>query len=295
MDFMAGHLLADRFARRIVAGPYTDGEDTPTPAKEPGRGGPFDPGSFRDDLAPPKLPPTKPTPPGIRRPDVPMLGQPQSLQVTRQPPMPGLEMPAEQIPGENGRPMGMPQRMPGMMPPPRMPAPAPMLRNPLAPKHNAPPSPGLKGPPKTPSLKAPKPVSHSPATKPPHQQSEPSRPSSPKQSGDAPKSKSRLSDMNFLNTTGENEQPGAMPNAAPMMSPSAPPVPPTQQMGLPSVGGGAASGAGVQEPDWGHGSGNGNHISDEGPDWGGHGLIDDPDWNSARRKGFMFSRLSLRG
>ncbi|MGB8898119.1 MAG: hypothetical protein WCC90_02175 [Methylocella sp.] len=64
-----------------------------------------------------------------------------------------------------------------------------------------------------------------------------------------------------------------------------PPSPaPMQQQGLPSVG--------DLEPDWGHGSGSGSHISDEGPDWGGHGLIDDPHW-TARRKGMMFSRLRL--
>jgi hypothetical protein len=116
-DFMAGHLLvADRFARRIVAGPYIDDDADETPSKEPTRGGPFNPDSFNDDQAPPKMPPTKQTPPGIRRPDVPMLMAPQSLQVQRQPLMPG-ELPAELLPGENGRPAAPPMGMP----PPRMP------------------------------------------------------------------------------------------------------------------------------------------------------------------------------
>jgi hypothetical protein len=100
---MGAHLLADKFARRIVAGPYTDGEDTPTPAKGPSRGGPFDPNSFNDDRAPPKPLPTKPTPPGIQRPNVPPLMAPQSLQIQPQAPMP-WEMPASQVPGENGAP-----------------------------------------------------------------------------------------------------------------------------------------------------------------------------------------------
>lgn len=133
MDILAGHLLADRFARRIVAGPYIDDDPDETPNKEPGRGGgPFDPGSFNDDQAPPKPPPTKPTPRGIPpRPDVPMLMEPQSLQVQRQPLTPG-EMPAEFLPGENGKPPAMPgmtppPKMPGMMPPPQMPG---MMRSP---------------------------------------------------------------------------------------------------------------------------------------------------------------------
>jgi hypothetical protein len=82
-----------------------------------------------------------------------------------------------------------------------------------------------------------------------------------------------------------------------------------QQQGLPSVG--------DMDPDWGHGSGSGTHVSDEGPDWAGHPYMDgadfnsahradddgadwgshpmmsDPDW-TARRKGYMFRRLSLR-
>jgi hypothetical protein len=35
MDIMGAHLLADKFARRIVAGPYTRDDDAPTPSKEP--------------------------------------------------------------------------------------------------------------------------------------------------------------------------------------------------------------------------------------------------------------------
>ena len=255
-----GHLLHDQATRQLFAGPYTDGEDDATPSKEPRRD-PLSPNSFNDDpgaLAPPKPMPTKPTPRGIERPDVPMLMQPQSLQVTRQPPMPGLEMPAEFLPGENGRPpsMGMPPPMPGMMPPPAMPrmAPPAMPRSPQ--RNNAPPSPGLKGPPKTPSLKAPKPVSQSPAQKPPHQQSKPPSKSPPsKPSGDsAPKSKSRLSDLDFLNTTSDEDQPGGMPSAPPMsMAPPMPPTPaPMQQQGLPSVGDFDSS------PDWGSGDGS-NH------------------------------------
>jgi hypothetical protein len=285
MDFMGAHLLADKFARRIVAGPYTDGEDTPTPAKGPSRGGSFDPNSFNDDRAPLKPLPTKPTPPGIQRPNVPQLMAPQSLQIRPQPPMP-WEMPASQVPGENGAPprmpgMGMPPT-PGMMPP-RNNAPPSMLRSPLAPKTNAPPTPGLKGPTKTPSLKAPKPISQSPSSKPPHQQSEPSRPSSPKPSGE---SKSRLSAFDYLNSTGGDEQPGGMPSAPPPMPSAPPPMPPTpapmQEQGLPSVG--------DMEPDWGHGSGE-DHLGDDG--WGGHPMLDDPQW-TARRKGMMFSRLRLR-
>ena len=86
MDFMGAHLLADRFARRIVAGPFLQDEDIKTPAKEPA-GGPFDQNSFNDDpgaLAPPKPLPTKPT-------------------LQPQPPMP-WEVPASQVPGENGKP-----------------------------------------------------------------------------------------------------------------------------------------------------------------------------------------------
>jgi hypothetical protein len=59
-----------------------------------------------------------------------------------------------------------------------------------------------------------------------------------------------------------------------------------QQQGLPSVG--------DMEPDWGHGSGSGNHVSDEGPDWAGHPYMDGADFNSARRKGMMFRRLRIR-
>jgi hypothetical protein len=318
MDILGGHLLHDQATRQLFAGPYLQDEDTKTPSKE--RGGPFDPNSFSDDLAPPKMPPTKPTPRGIERPNVPLLGAPQSLQIQPQPPMPG-EVPSSRAPGENGAPpMGMMPPPMQMLPfaEPRMPAPPPpMLRRPPAPKTNVP-TPGLKGPPPTPHLKSPAPVSHSPSSKPPSSQSKtPSKPSSPKPSGEgAPKSpKSRLSAFYYLNSVGENEQPGGMPNAPPMM-PSEPPVPPipgppTQQQGLPSVGDFDAS------PDWGRGDGSGSHISDEGPDWGGLGLIDDPDWNSAhradggpdggshpqmdgadfntaRRKGFMFTRLSLR-
>jgi hypothetical protein len=40
---------------------------------------------------------------------------------------------------------------------------------------------------------------------------------------------------------------------------------------------------------------NSAHRADDGADWGGHPLMTDKDWSSARRKGFMFSRLSLRG
>jgi hypothetical protein len=178
MDILGGHLLHDHFARQLFAGPYTRDDDPPTPSKEPTpdkeRGGSLDPNSFNDDQAPPKPMPTKPTPRGIERPDVPMLMEPQSLQVTRQPLMPG-EMPAEQIPGENGKPMAPPMGMgmPGMMPPPTMPGVmspqrmhAPGMPG-LGPQRNAPPQPGLKSAPKTPSLKAPKPVSNSPAQKPP--------------------------------------------------------------------------------------------------------------------------------
>jgi hypothetical protein len=184
MDYMGGHLLADRFARLIVAGPYTEDsfeDDTDTPSKEPKESKESDkqPGG----LAPPKPLPTKPTPRGIPpRPDVPMLMEPQSLQVQRQPLMPG-EMPAEFLPGENGRPaaspsMMSPPRMPGMMPPPQMPGmmqpqrmrapPMPGMSPPS--RNNAPPMPGLKKSRGLPSIKAPKPVSQSPAQKPPHQQ-----------------------------------------------------------------------------------------------------------------------------
>ena len=102
MDILGGHLLHDQATRQLFAGPYLQDEDTKTPSKE--RGGPFDPNSFSDDLAPPKMPPTKPTPRGIERPDVPLLGAPQSLQIRPQPPIPGLEVPGAAVPGENGRP-----------------------------------------------------------------------------------------------------------------------------------------------------------------------------------------------
>jgi hypothetical protein len=326
MDILGGHLLHDQATRQLFAGPYLQDEDTKTPSKE--RGGPFDPNSFSDDLAPPKMPPTKPTPRGIERPDVPLLGAPQSLQIRPQPPIPGLEVPGAAVPGENGRPPMAPPMMPGMMPPPR---------------NNAPAGPGLKGPPKMPSVKAPKPVSHSPATKPPHQQSAPSgtpyksplkpdkSPSRPSGLGSPHKppsgisappraASSRLSNFDYLNTSSDEDQSGAMPSAPPMMpsaapmGPSAaPPMPPTpapmQQQGLPSVG--------DMEPDWGHGSGSGTHVSDEGPNWGSHPMMDgadfntahqadggpdwgshpqmsDPDWSSARRKGMMFRRLRIR-
>jgi hypothetical protein len=62
--------LADRFARRIVAGPYIDDDTDETPNKEPTRGGPFDPGSFNDDQAPPKPAPVKPTPRQRFRPSI---------------------------------------------------------------------------------------------------------------------------------------------------------------------------------------------------------------------------------
>jgi hypothetical protein len=99
---------------------------------------------------------------------------------------------------------------------------------------------------------------------------------------------SRLSNFDYLNTTSDEDQPGAMPSSAPPMSPlSSAPMPstpaPMQQQGLPSVG--------DLEPDWGHGSGE-SHLS-EGPDWGSHPMMTDPDW-TARRKGFMFRRLSLQ-
>jgi hypothetical protein len=71
------------------------------------------------------------------------------------------------------------------------------------------------------------------------------------------------------------------------------------------------------EPDWGHGSGSGNHVSDEGPDWAGHPYMDgadwnsghwaddgadwgshpqmsDPDWASRARRGYKFHRLSIK-
>ena len=101
---MGAHLLADKFARRIVAGPYLQDEDAATPSKEPRRD-PLSPNSFNDDpgaLAPPKMPPQKPHPRGIPpRPNVPPLMRPESLQIQPQPPMPG-EMPGMMTPGETG-------------------------------------------------------------------------------------------------------------------------------------------------------------------------------------------------
>jgi hypothetical protein len=99
---MGGHLLFDQASRPRRAGPYTeDSFEDDTPSKESG------------GQAQPRPAPVKPTPRGIPpRPDVPMLMEPQSLQVQRQPLMPG-EMPAEFLPGENGRPMTPPM---GMMP-----------------------------------------------------------------------------------------------------------------------------------------------------------------------------------
>jgi hypothetical protein len=261
VDYMGGHLLADRFARKLFAGPYIDEseDDLKTPAKEP-RGGPFDQNSFNDDpgaLAPPKPLPTKPTPRGIPpRPNVPMLMAPQSLQVQRQPLLPG-EMPAEALPGENGKPpsgMSMlpfgapgmgPPRMPGTMQPLQTHAPGmPGMR----PQRNAPPSPGLKPPPKTPSLKSPKPVSKSPSSKPPSMQSKsPSKPSpsspsrpSPKPSTNAPSKAASFTcaDYDFLNTAGPDDQFGPMQPGAPLPSAAPPPTTPApmQSPGLPSVG-----------------------------------------------------------
>jgi hypothetical protein len=40
---------------------------------------------------------------------------------------------------------------------------------------------------------------------------------------------------------------------------------------------------------------NSAHRADDGADWGSHPQMSDPDWSSARRKGFLFRRLSLRG
>jgi hypothetical protein len=94
MDILGGHLLFDQATRRLFAGPYTeDSFADDTPSKEP------------EQKAPPRPAPVKPHPNGIPHPpDVPMLMEPQSLQVQRQPLMPG-EMPAEFLPGENGRPV----------------------------------------------------------------------------------------------------------------------------------------------------------------------------------------------
>ncbi len=310
---MAGHLLADRFARRIVAGPYLPDEDTKTPSKEPARGGgPFDPTSFSDDLAPPKPMPTKPHPQGTPpRPDVPMLMAPQSLQIRPQAPIPGLEVPGGAVPGENGKPSRMPSpfapKMPGV---PRAPSVGPQKSPVRGPLSGSGPSRG-PGEPSTPARPS------RPSVGP---QKSPSRPSKPPSGSSAPKSpssSSRLSNFDFPNTTSDENQPGPMPPSSPSMPPmgmppSSAPIPPTpapmQQQGLPSVG--------DLEPDWGTGSGSGNHVSDEGPDWAGHPYMDGadfnshradegPDWaghpymdgadfNSARRKGFMFQRLSLR-
>jgi hypothetical protein len=82
----------------------------------------------------------------------------------------------------------------------------------------------------------------------------------------------------------------------------------------------AASNIADMDPDWGHGTGSGDHISDEGGGWGGHPCLQDsdftgqrraesePNWEGgnptvfdtdplhslSRRKGMMFWRLSLR-
>jgi hypothetical protein len=244
MDILGGHLLHDHFARQLFGGDYTRDDDPPTPSKEPApdkeRGGPLDPNSFNDDRAPPKMPPVKPHPQGIPpRPDTPMLMEPQSLQVTRQPLMPG-EMPAELLPGENGKPpaplpMGMPPpRMPGMMPMPRMPGTmqpqqtrAPGMPG-LGPQRSAPPAPGLKPAPKSPSLRSPKPVSQSPSSKPPHQQSAPKSKPSPSKEKAPPKAAARFTyaDYDFLNSAGDDRiglgpmQPPAQP--APSVAPPPP-------------------------------------------------------------------------
>lgn len=181
-----------------------------------------------------------------------------------------------------------PPPMPGVMRPQQTRAPG---MPGLSPQRNAPPAPGLKKPPQAPKLKSPAPVSNSPAQKPPHAQSKPS-----KSPGSAPKPSPKAASFSranydFLNTAGPNDQPGAMPSSAPMMPSAAPPLPSPapQQQGLPSVG--------DMEPDWGgHGTGSGSHISDEGPNWQGSNpdMFDtDPLHSLSRRKGIMFSRVRL--
>ncbi len=100
---------------------------------------------------------------------------------------------------------------------------------------------------------------------------------------------SRFSDLDFLDSTGEQEQAfdnGAMPpRQSPALGPSRPVRPPSPQ-GAPPIGDLGSA------PDWGSGARQ-NHLSDEPDSWSGHPQLDDPEW-TARRKSGMFWRLSLR-
>jgi hypothetical protein len=97
---------------------------------------------------------------------------------------------------------------------------------------------------------------------------------------------SRLSDFNYLNSTG-GEQDRAFDNGAtpPRQSPA---LGPSRPVHLPSPQGAPSIGDLDSAPDWGSGSGE-SHISDDGPDWGG---IDDPEWTA--RKGFFRRSFSGR-
>jgi len=100
---------------------------------------------------------------------------------------------------------------------------------------------------------------------------------------------SRFSDLDFLDSTGEQEQAfdnGAMPpRQSPALGPSRP-VRPQSPQGAPSIGDLDSA------PDWGSGAGQ-NQVSEEPDSWGGHPQLDDPQW-TARRKSGMFWRLWLR-
>jgi len=96
---------------------------------------------------------------------------------------------------------------------------------------------------------------------------------------------SRFSDLDFLDSTGEQDR--AFDNGAtpPRQSPA---LGPSRPVHLPSPQGAPSIGDLDSAPDWGSGSGE-SHISDDGPDWGG---IDDPEWTA--RKGFFRRSFSGR-
>jgi hypothetical protein len=99
---------------------------------------------------------------------------------------------------------------------------------------------------------------------------------------------SRFSDLDFLDSTGEQEQAfdnGAMPpRQSPALGPGRPVRPPSP-LGAPSIIGDLGS-----APDWGSGAGQ-NHLSDEPDSWGGHPQLDDPEWTARREVAGSFRRL----
>lgn len=92
-------------------------------------------------------------------------------------------------------------------------------------------------------------------------------------------SSAAIADMPGLPSAAPPEM-GAPPAAPPGAPPQAPQAPAMPSAAPPSPGGPPGS-PGVQA----------GHRADDG--WGGHPYLD-PDWSSAKRRGFMFARLRLR-